>query len=103
MAAGLEIAVKDGQMVGVRGRAEDRISHGRLGPKGLYGWQGQLHDRITRPMIRKGTRFIETTWDDAMNLITSVSKELLQSKVARLHSFRPWSSAPRRQRRNSIG
>ena len=30
---GLDIAVKDGQMVGVRGRAEDRVNHGRLDPK----------------------------------------------------------------------
>ena len=29
-------------MVGVRGRAEDRVNHGRLGPKGLYGWQGSF-------------------------------------------------------------
>ena len=32
-----DIAVKDGRMVGVRGRADDRVNHGRLGPKGLYG------------------------------------------------------------------
>ena len=31
---GLEIAVRDGRMVGVRGRAEDRVNHGRLGPRG---------------------------------------------------------------------
>jgi ferredoxin-nitrate reductase len=36
---GLDIAVKDGRIVGVRGRADDRVNHGRLGPKGLYGWQ----------------------------------------------------------------
>ena len=29
---GLDIAVKDGRMVGVRGRAVDRIIKGRLGP-----------------------------------------------------------------------
>lgn len=59
---GLEVAVKDGRMVGVRGRAEDRINHGRLGPKGLYGWQGQQHDRLTAPLtprigLRSGGRF----------------------------------------------
>ena len=36
---GMDIAVQGGQMVGVRGRAQDRINHGRLGPKGLFGWQ----------------------------------------------------------------
>ena len=84
---GLDIAVKDGQMVGVRGRAEDRVNHGRLGPKGLYGWQGQLHDRLTRPLIRNGTGFIEASWDEAMELITSVSKELLQRKGSLSHGF----------------
>lgn len=32
---GCDIAVRDGRMVGVRGRAEDRVNRGRLGPKGL--------------------------------------------------------------------
>jgi hypothetical protein len=31
-----DIAVKDDQMVGVRGRAMDIVNHGRLGPKGLF-------------------------------------------------------------------
>lgn len=36
---GLDIAVKGDRIVGVRGRAVDRVNHGRLGPKDLYGWQ----------------------------------------------------------------
>ena len=35
---GLDIAVKDGRIVGVRGRYMDRVNRGRLGPKDLYGW-----------------------------------------------------------------
>lgn len=35
----MDIAVKDGRIVGVRGRAVDLINHGRLDPKDLYGWQ----------------------------------------------------------------
>lgn len=50
---GLDIAVKDGRMVGVRGRTEDRVNHGRLGPKGLYGWRGQRLGRLTRPLVRE--------------------------------------------------
>lgn len=34
---GLDIGVKEGKVVGVRGRASDRVSKGRLGPKGLNG------------------------------------------------------------------
>src|SRR5829696_8724322 len=36
---GDEFGVGDGRIVGVRGRADDRVNHGRLGPKDLYGWQ----------------------------------------------------------------
>lgn len=34
---GLDIGVKDGKVVGVRGRVVDRVNKGRLGPKGLNG------------------------------------------------------------------
>ena len=34
---GLDIGVKDSKVVGVRGRATDRVNKGRLGPKGLHG------------------------------------------------------------------
>ena len=39
---GLDIGVRDGRMVGVRGREDDRVNHGRLGPKGLHGVDRQL-------------------------------------------------------------
>ncbi|PKW12238.1 hypothetical protein SAMN05428944_0516 [Streptomyces sp. 1222.5] len=35
----MDIAVKDGRMVGVRGRMDDRVNRGRPGPKDLFGWQ----------------------------------------------------------------
>ena len=36
---GLDIGVEDGRIVGVRGRGVDRVNRGRLGPKGLHGWE----------------------------------------------------------------
>src|SRR5437870_5022637 len=51
---GIDIGVKDGKIVGVRGREVDRVNKGRLGPKGLYGWvANNSKDRLTKPMIRK--------------------------------------------------
>jgi len=74
---GLDIAVKDGKIVGVRGRSEDRVNHGRLGPKGLHGWEANnSSDRLKVPLIRRGDRFIEASWDEAMNLIVSQSKNI---------------------------
>ncbi|GAA4419184.1 nitrate reductase [Georgenia halophila] len=74
----LDIAVDDGRIVGVRGRAEDRVNHGRLGPKDLYGWQANASpDRLTRPLVRKGGELVETSWEEAMGLVASRTKELL--------------------------
>jgi ferredoxin-nitrate reductase len=75
---GLEIAVKDGRIVGVRGRADDRVNHGRLGPKGLYGWQANNSpDRLTRPLMRRNGSLEQTDWDTAMSAIVDRSNGLL--------------------------
>ena len=75
---GLDIGVKDGRMVGVRGRAVDRVNHGRLGPKGLYGWQANASpDRLTRPLVRDGGELREATWEEAMSLIVSRCRQTM--------------------------
>ncbi|WP_138414650.1 molybdopterin oxidoreductase family protein [Sinomonas gamaensis] len=77
----MDIAVKDGRIVGVRGRAADRVNHGRLGVKDLYGWQANsAPDRLTRPLIREGGRLVETDWDTAMNRIVQRTQELLEEQ-----------------------
>ncbi|MGA6164135.1 molybdopterin oxidoreductase family protein [Amycolatopsis magusensis] len=78
---GLEIAVQDGRIVGVRGRADDRVNHGRLDPKDLYGWQaGASPDRLTTPLVREGGRLVEATWDEAMRRVVTRSRELLDEQ-----------------------
>ena len=80
---GLEIGVKDGKIVGVRGRANDPVNHGRLGPKGLHGGiANNSKDRLTKPLIRKNGKLEEASWDEAMNLIVQRSKELIQKHTS---------------------
>jgi anaerobic selenocysteine-containing dehydrogenase len=75
---GLDIAVKDGRIVGVRGRAVDRVNHGRLDPKDLFGWQANASsDRLTAPLVRRTGKLVETDWDTAMDLVVARSKRLL--------------------------
>lgn len=75
---GLDIAVKDGRMVGVRGRVEDRVNHGRLGPKDLYGWQANASpDRLTRPLVREDGELVEASWDEAMGRVVANAQRLL--------------------------
>ena len=86
---GCDIAVKDGRMVGVRGRPTDVVNHGRLGPKGLYGstpWASSP-DRLIRPLIRDDGQLVETDWPTAMSRIVTRSKELLASKGPLSHGF----------------
>jgi ferredoxin-nitrate reductase len=74
----MEIAVKDGRIVGVRGSARDRVNRGRLDPKDLYGWQANNSpDRLTRPLVKDGGRLVEASWDEAMERVVARSRELL--------------------------
>ncbi|MFC3738188.1 molybdopterin oxidoreductase family protein [Paractinoplanes deccanensis] len=74
----MDIAVKGGRIVGVRGRAADRVNRGRLDPKDLYGWQANNSpDRLTRPMVREGGRLVETDWETAMGRVAERSRQLL--------------------------
>ncbi|MGY1737302.1 molybdopterin oxidoreductase family protein [Geodermatophilus sp. SYSU D00684] len=78
---GLDIAVKDGRIVGVRGRAVDRVNHGRLGPKDLFGWQANNSpDRLTRPLVRRDGELVETDWDTAMDAVAGRCRELLDEQ-----------------------
>ncbi|MFJ3439199.1 molybdopterin oxidoreductase family protein [Streptomyces cyaneofuscatus] len=75
----MDIAVRDGRMVGVRGRQGDRVNHGRLGPKDLFGWQANAStDRLTRPLVRENGHLVETDWATAMDRVVSRSKDLLR-------------------------
>ena len=84
----LDIAVKDGRIVGVRGRADDRVNRGRLDPKDLYGWQADHSpDRLTRPLVRRDGKLVETDWDTAMDLVVERSTQLLDEQGASALGF----------------
>ncbi|MGY1672310.1 molybdopterin oxidoreductase family protein [Geodermatophilus sp. SYSU D00710] len=77
----MDIAVKDGAIVGVRGRAVDRVNRGRLDPKDLFGWQANAsRQRLTRPLVRRDGRLVETDWDTAMDLVVRRTRELLDER-----------------------
>lgn len=77
----MDIAVADGRMVGVRGRASDRVNRGRLGPKDLYGWQANAApDRLTAPLIRRDGELVETDWETAMSVVAERTRTLLDER-----------------------
>src|SRR5690242_3899975 len=77
----MEIAVKEGRIVGVRGRPDDRVNRGRLGPKDLFGWQANHSpDRLTRPLIRRDGQLVETDWETAMSTVAEHLRDLLDTR-----------------------
>jgi len=77
----LDIAVKEGRIVGVRGRGVDRVNKGRVDPKDLFGWQANnSDDRLERPLVRENGELVEASWDKAMGRVVGRSKELLEDK-----------------------
>ncbi|MFC4638930.1 molybdopterin oxidoreductase family protein [Deinococcus hohokamensis] len=79
----LDIGVKAGKIVGVRGLASDATNKGRLGPKGLHGWvANHSEDRLTRPLIRENGQFREASWDEAMDLIVQKSRQIVEEHTA---------------------
>lgn len=87
-----DIAVKDGKIVGVRGRAVDRVNRGRLGPKGLHGWvANNAEDRLTQPLIRgRDGKLHAVSWDQAMDLIVQKSREVVKEYTS--HSLGIYNS-----------
>lgn len=74
--------------MGVRGRSADAVNRGRLGPKGLNGWEANHSpDRLTRPLVRTGGKLQETTWDEAMQLIVRRTKEVQDRYTASAIGF----------------
>jgi anaerobic selenocysteine-containing dehydrogenase len=74
----MDIAVRDGVIVGVRGRPGDRVNKGRLDPKDLFGWQASASpDRLTVPLVRRGGKLAEAGWDEAMSAVAERTKSLL--------------------------
>jgi len=85
---GLDIGVKNGRIVGVRGREADRVNRGRLGPKGLHGWEAnQSADRLKSPLIRRKGQLTEANWDEAMDLIVQRSKEMVNKYTSSAIGF----------------
>jgi anaerobic selenocysteine-containing dehydrogenase len=76
----MDIAVRDGQIVGVRGRADDRVNRGRLDMKDLYAWSAvNSPDRLTTPLIRRDGELRPTDWDTAMGAVVDRCRSLLDS------------------------
>ncbi len=76
---GVQVAVKDGKLVGVKGDPENPVNKGLLCVKGFYAHKYLYSsDRLTQPLIRRGDKLEPATWDEALDLVATRFKEILE-------------------------
>jgi anaerobic selenocysteine-containing dehydrogenase len=78
VACGLRIKVEDGSVVDIRGDEEHPPTRGFICPKGT-AIQGLHHDpdRLRAPLVRRGGKLVETTWEDALCLLRDRLKPII--------------------------
>ena len=65
---GIYLGVRAGEIVSVRGDRDNPSNQGRLCVKGRFGHGFVNHPRrLTSPLIKKKGKFVEVTWDEALN------------------------------------
>ncbi len=68
---GLYIAVEDGKITGLDYQKEHPTNEGALCPKGNAALELVYHrDRLHSPLKRENGRFVRTSWQEALGLIT---------------------------------
>lgn len=67
---GLTVSIRDNTITQVRGDRGSPFSRGRACVKGINGWR-YVHraDRLTRPLVRRGGRLEEASWDEALEVV----------------------------------
>ncbi len=74
-----DLNVKDGRVVKVTSAYDAPVNHGNLCVKGRYGYDF-IHsfERIRKPLVRKGDKFKEVSWDEALEYVAQKFKSLLK-------------------------
>ncbi len=80
---GLEIGVRAGKIVSVKGDSANTSNSGLLCVKGRFGLDFVNSDeRLTTPLIKKDGEFQKATWDEALSLVASRLKEIKEKHGA---------------------
>jgi formate dehydrogenase (NADP+) alpha subunit len=69
----MKLGVKENKIVTVHGDRDNQINRGRLCAKGRFGIVDFVNsqERLTVPLIRKDGKFIEATWNRALELVAA--------------------------------
>jgi formate dehydrogenase major subunit len=83
----LYLGVRGNTVVSSRGDRESIVNKGRLCVKGRFGYSFVNHpERLSKPLIKKDGVFVESSWDEALDLVARKFSESKGSKFAALSS-----------------
>ncbi|MEK7777591.1 MAG: formate dehydrogenase subunit alpha, partial [Chloroflexota bacterium] len=69
---GIYLGVRGGLIVGIRGDPDNPVNRGNLCVKGRFGYSYINHpERLASPLIKRDGKFIEATWEEALDLVAS--------------------------------
>ena len=79
---GIHARIRQGRVLKLEGNPASPVNAGRLCPMGQAGLQGHYNpDRLTRPMLRKGGKLVEVSWDEVMD---ELIKRMGKKKASRI-------------------
>jgi formate dehydrogenase alpha subunit len=72
----LDVWVKDDRIVKIKGY-DEVPNKGRLCVKGRFGYEFARHPkRLTKPLIKKNGSFVESDWDEALDLVSKTFSQI---------------------------
>ncbi len=80
----LELQLKGDRIIEVLPNLENEVNRGQLCVKGRFGIQEFVHhpERLTTPLVKRDGKFIEATWDEALELVASKLANYNKDEVA---------------------
>jgi len=83
---GIHARIRQGRVLKLEGNPASPVNEGRLCPMGQAGLQGHYNpDRLIRPMLRKGGKLVEISWDEAMDALIKRLGKKKSSRIAWLN------------------
>jgi formate dehydrogenase major subunit len=75
----MDVGTNNGQLVSISPVRKAPVSRGHLCVKGRYAFDFvSANDRITKPMIRKGSEWQTVSWDEAISFVASRLQQIVQ-------------------------
>jgi len=85
---GIYLGVRGGKVVSSRGDPDNPTNKGKLCVKGRFGITEFVHhpERLTAPLVKRDGEFVETTWDEALDIVASKLAKYKKDEVAIISS-----------------